>query len=114
MARRMEIAARESLLRRRRRLLRLLLAQSVAPRDVGSRAGGQAQVHLADAGRLGAMSIGLYRILSEISHAIDRIDRGCYGVCTDCGGAISPRFLEAVPWAARCVACEARLAGSER
>ena len=47
-----------------------------------------------------------YRTLQEIAAAIDRLDTGDYGVCLDCGEAISPRRLAAVPWAAYCIRCQ--------
>lgn len=44
--------------------------------------------------------------LIEIERALQRIDRGEFGICVVCDEAISPRRLEAVPWAARCVRCQ--------
>jgi len=40
---------------------------------------------------------GLARKLEEIDAALDRIDRGEYGVCQVCGREISEERLEAVP-----------------
>jgi DnaK suppressor protein len=37
-----------------------------------------------------------------------------YGVCRECGGAIAKARLTAMPFATRCVACQARLEGLER
>jgi DnaK suppressor protein len=51
--------------------------------------------------------------LNLIEAALDRMDSKNYGLCGDCGDAISRRRLEAVPWAIRCIACEER-AGSAR
>lgn len=44
--------------------------------------------------------------LREVYAAIDRIDAGEYGDCTDCGDPIPLKRLAAVPWAARCVPCQ--------
>ena len=39
--------------------------------------------------------------------AQDRIARGTYGQCIDCGGDIAVERLEAYPTAARCIDCQA-------
>jgi len=41
----------------------------------------------------------------QIDAALARIDAGEYGVCRDCGGAIDPRRLEALPYALLCREC---------
>lgn len=46
--------------------------------------------------------------LSEIDEALARLDEGTYGTCVDCGGQIPAERLEALPTAARCLACQAR------
>jgi DnaK suppressor protein len=46
---------------------------------------------------------------SEVLAALQRIDLGTYGTCTDCGGAVPEGRLEAKPTAARCVACQGKL-----
>lgn len=46
------------------------------------------------------------RILGEVRAALDNIDTGEYGVCEDCNGLISPRRLDAIPWARVCVKCQ--------
>lgn len=50
-----------------------------------------------------------YLQLKMVEEALERTDSDDYGVCTDCGAAISGRRLEAIPWANRCVACEERV-----
>ena len=47
---------------------------------------------------------GLQLKLSEA--ALGRLDSKDYGVCVDCGEAISGRRLEAIPWAVRCIGCQ--------
>jgi DnaK suppressor protein len=54
-----------------------------------------------------------YLQLKLIEAALGRIDSENYGVCVDCGEAISPRRLEAIPWANRCLTCQ-EAAGSAR
>ncbi len=44
--------------------------------------------------------------LAEIEAAIARLDDGTYGICIRCGGAVAPERLEALPWAAHCIACQ--------
>lgn len=46
------------------------------------------------------------RLLREIEEALERIDAGEYGVCVDCGARIGTKRLKALPWAARCLACQ--------
>ncbi|MFK8024860.1 MAG: TraR/DksA family transcriptional regulator, partial [Ilumatobacter sp.] len=40
-----------------------------------------------------------------IEAAIERVDGGRYGICTECGGEIAPERLDALPATPRCVAC---------
>lgn len=44
--------------------------------------------------------------LWSVEEAITRLASGAYGVCVDCGQPIARARLEAVPSAARCLACE--------
>jgi phage/conjugal plasmid C-4 type zinc finger TraR family protein len=48
------------------------------------------------------------RELDEVNRALEDIDAGRYGVCRDCGGDIPPARLKVMPFAIRCVACQAR------
>ena len=41
--------------------------------------------------------------------ALTRVSEGEYGVCSECGAAIPPKRLLAVPDATTCVACQSRL-----
>jgi RNA polymerase-binding transcription factor DksA len=54
-----------------------------------------------------------YLQLKLIEAARGRVDSENYGVCVDCGVALSPRRLEAIPWANRCITCQ-EAAGSAR
>ena len=42
--------------------------------------------------------------LEEVRDALQRIEKGNYGVCTLCGEKIETARLEAVPWAPYCLA----------
>jgi RNA polymerase-binding transcription factor DksA len=45
--------------------------------------------------------------LDEIAEAMALLGQGLYGSCSACGTAIPYERLEAVPWARRCVSCQA-------
>lgn len=40
-----------------------------------------------------------------IDRALQKMDSGGYGICESCGNEISPRRLQALPWAALCREC---------
>jgi DnaK suppressor protein len=44
--------------------------------------------------------------LGDIEAALERMDAGSYGQCTDCGVAIAPARLKAYPTAKRCIDCQ--------
>jgi DnaK suppressor protein len=52
-------------------------------------------------------------MLRRIDAALDRLHRGRYGRCTRCGGPIAHARLRALPFAARCQACEVSLERDE-
>lgn len=43
--------------------------------------------------------------VAQINKALQRMDQGEYGVCTECGEEIDDRRLEARPFALRCIDC---------
>ena len=45
-------------------------------------------------------------MLAEIDAALQRIDEGSFGRCTNCGKEIAPARLEARPWATLCIDCQ--------
>ena len=45
-------------------------------------------------------------LLRHVKGALRRINDGSYGTCLHCEEDISPRRLEAVPWAAYCIRCQ--------
>ena len=57
------------------------------------------------------------KLLRQIADALHRIEQGSYGFCLECEEPISPKRLDAVPWARFCVACQeaisARIASGE-
>ena len=44
-------------------------------------------------------------LLNQVEAALERIEKGTYGVCQQCGREIGTERLEAVPYAARCIDC---------
>ena len=42
----------------------------------------------------------------DINDAIRRIDEGTFGICEQCGNAINPHRLRALPFARKCLACQ--------
>lgn len=44
-----------------------------------------------------------------IQSALRRIEEGEYGICMECDEPISPKRLEAIPWAVYCVKCQEQL-----
>src|SRR5262245_391135 len=84
----------------------------------GQSAGGlsNAPLHLGDVGtdvyahELGTTLLEneIY-IRNEISAALERIDRGTYGRCENCGRDIAAERLDALPYTRYCVSCAAHL-----
>jgi DnaK suppressor protein len=46
------------------------------------------------------------RILSDVDAALRAMSEGVYGACGECGGPISLKRLETIPWASHCVGCQ--------
>jgi DnaK suppressor protein len=47
--------------------------------------------------------------LALVDAALERLDAGAYGACLRCGAPIPPERLEALPWAAHCIACQSAI-----
>jgi RNA polymerase-binding protein DksA len=45
-------------------------------------------------------------VLADINAALERIEAGTYGICTNCGKQIAEERLEARPWATLCIDCQ--------
>ncbi len=50
----------------------------------------------------------LFLNLRLIEEALERIELGTYGRCSECGKPIEQKRLSAVPWALLCVNCQGR------
>lgn len=46
--------------------------------------------------------------LYHLDRALERIEKGEYGICVSCGKEINPERLEAVPHARLCIECKSR------
>lgn len=55
-----------------------------------------------------AVAVSEQRLAGKIRHALDRIDRGVYGLCESCGEAIAPARLDAKPSVSLCLHCQER------
>lgn len=49
----------------------------------------------------------------EIDEALERIERGKYGICESCGRSIDIQRLEALPYAPLCLRCKIEMEGIE-
>lgn len=54
------------------------------------------------------------RQLEEVTRALDEMKAGRYGICRECGEPIAKARLKVMPFATRCVACQARSEGLPR
>jgi DnaK suppressor protein len=45
--------------------------------------------------------------LALVNAALGRLADGTFGACLRCGQPIAPERLEALPWAAYCISCQA-------
>ncbi len=45
-------------------------------------------------------------LLRQVEEALERLEDGTYTICAECEQPISPKRLEAVPWAKYCIACQ--------
>ena len=46
--------------------------------------------------------------LAEVEHALEKFQKGTYGLCDVCGQPIDPARLEALPQASLCLKCKAQ------
>jgi len=46
------------------------------------------------------------KMLRLIDEALERLESGRFGRCTNCEKPIEPQRLQAIPWARHCIACQ--------
>ena len=98
--------ARARLLAERRRLLEEIGDAVALPEQMtyGSQAAAATQVFEQE--RDLAMRERASLHLQAVDGALARLDDGSYGTCIRCGQPIAAERLEALPWAAHCIACQ--------
>jgi len=60
----------------------------------------------AERGKVLAMIERLREQLADTNHALEKVDKGTYGICERCGEPIAPERLEALPAARLCMSCK--------
>lgn len=48
-------------------------------------------------------------MLAHVEHAMEKLEKGTYGICDSCNKAIAKARLDFLPWAAMCADCRKRL-----
>ena len=51
--------------------------------------------------------------LELVNEALDRMEKGTYGLCAECAEPISKPRLQAIPYAKHCIRCARKLEGGE-
>lgn len=106
---------RQALLTRRTELMGDLDRISEEIRSIGIEQENEGGVgnHLADDGsnvmegeRLGTTSRDLQEILVQVDSALERLDKGEFGICQRCHQPIGAERLEAFPYVAFCINCQ--------
>jgi DnaK suppressor protein len=69
--------------------------------DMADQASGNNEVHIALKLRQTDA-----KILQAIEEALQRIEKGTYGICRDCGEPIAEARLHAIPWTRVCIKCK--------
>lgn len=55
-----------------------------------------------------ALRMNAQQLLMQITDALERFDRGTYGICEMCSQEIDPARLKALPYATLCIRCQQR------
>jgi DnaK suppressor protein len=107
-------AFRNRLTEERRRLLDEVGETIQAPDQMtyGSQAAAASQVF--DQQRDLALRDRANQQLAQVDAALGRLDDGTFGRCSRCGRDIAPERLEALPWAAHCIACQSAIDRGQR
>jgi DnaK suppressor protein len=107
---------REALLTRRKQLLTSVRQEWRDLHHQPLEASGEALGELGDRRTLTVEAEVAYELMGSRSHvlgqidrSLEKIDRGTYGLCEDCGEPIGPRRLRALPFALRCLGCQERV-----
>lgn len=74
--------------------------------------GGDAASETVERAQSMALGANLRELYEEINAALDKIEKGTYGICDSCGCEISKKRLTALPWATLCKDCRSGLSGA--
>lgn len=100
-------AARARLLEERQRLLDELGEEIEGPGQMTYGSQAAAATHVFEQQRDLALRERATLQLELVDEALARLDDGTYGTCRRCGRPIAAGRLEALPWAAHCIECQA-------
>ena len=56
-----------------------------------------------------ALEENLRSLVEELDAALEKLEKGTYGICDNCGGPIKLIRLERLPYATMCVECQGRM-----
>ena len=56
-----------------------------------------------------ALEENLRSLVEEIDAALEKVEKGTYGICDNCGGGIKIARLDRLPYATMCVECQQRM-----
>src|SRR5437870_6611132 len=106
----MELDAVRTVLAARQQQLRDELAELTKPPEAGSNLSfgkriGEGTTEAVERISSTAAARSIAATLAEVDRALEKVDEGTYGICDDCGQAISSERLEAIPSATLCVTC---------
>jgi DnaK suppressor protein len=104
---------REQLLRRRAEIMSIVnkVGKHVGHREEAlDRDSGERAIELENLDALFAIDRETRLELRQINDAIERVDIGRYGFCSECGAAIGAERLEALPYIDTCIVCAKRSA----
>ena len=62
----------------------------------------------AERGEAEAVAKSLQETLTDVEHALAKLESGEYGICENCGQPIPPERLSALPYATTCLKCAGR------
>jgi DnaK suppressor protein len=68
----------------------------------------EAADQLSEFERSQALSQRLKQDLSEVEHALEKIEKGTYGLCDLCGQPIAPERLKVLPQTGYCLSCKSK------
>ncbi len=73
--------------------------------------GGDAATETVERAQSMAVGASLREQLDEVMAALEKIEKGTYGICDSCGKPITKKRLSVLPWATLCKECRSNLLG---